>query len=121
MVAGFYTLANTGLAATELPPELLKKLPRYPVLPATLIGRLAVDMGHRDKGLGAFLLADAMRRSLGLSQSSASFAVMVDAKDERAANFYLHFGFERLIGITGRLFMTMQEIAHNQKQASQSE
>src|SRR6266542_2950755 len=58
-VAGYYTLSATGVALADLPPELAKKLPRYPVVPATLMGRLTVDQRQRGQGLGEFLLFDA--------------------------------------------------------------
>ena len=46
-IAGYYTLAATSIALTDLPPDLIKRLPRYPAVPATLLGRLAVDRRHR--------------------------------------------------------------------------
>jgi GNAT superfamily N-acetyltransferase len=78
----------------ELPAETVKKLPRYPLAPATLLGRLAVDQRHRGKGYGRFLLADALFRAA--RSEIASFAVVVDAKDDAALRFYeressLHF------------------------------
>jgi GNAT superfamily N-acetyltransferase len=109
-IAGFYTLANTALHAAVLPAEWVKKLPRYPLLPATLLGRLAVELRHRQRGLGEFLLLDALRRSLELSRASASFAVVVDAKDPQAAGFYRRYGFETFIGIPNRLFLTLRDI-----------
>src|SRR3546814_4103646 len=63
-VLGFYTLSNTSIQAAELPGALVKKLPRYPVLPATLLGRLAVDAKGRGRGLGTELLVNALRRCL---------------------------------------------------------
>ena len=41
-IAGYYTFAATGLPLSDLPPEDTKRLPRYALLPAGLIGRLAV-------------------------------------------------------------------------------
>ena len=60
VVAGFYSLAATAVALDQFPPEINRKLPRYPLVPATLLGRLAVDARYREKGLGEFLLLDAM-------------------------------------------------------------
>ena len=110
VVAGFYTLANAGLKATDLPPELAKKLPRYPQIPATLLGRLAVDLDHRGHGLGEFLLLDALRRSLHSSEITAAYAVVVDAKDDSAANFYRKYGFIPIMDQRHRLFLPMQTI-----------
>jgi GNAT superfamily N-acetyltransferase len=85
-VAGYYTLSAASIALAELPPALAKRLPRYPVVPATLLGRLAVDRGYRGRGLGEALLFDAFIRSL--RSEIASFAFVADAKDEAAQAFY---------------------------------
>ncbi|MGE0184048.1 MAG: GNAT family N-acetyltransferase [Parvularculaceae bacterium] len=106
-IVGYYTLSAFSAELVDLPDETVKKLPRYPVLPATLIGRLAVDEEFRGKGFGAFLLIDALRRCLDGSRNIASFAVVVDAKDENAEAFYEHFGFLRFKSVPRRLFMPM--------------
>ena len=89
------------MALNALAPEIAKKLPRYPVVPAVLLGRLAVDCNHEGKGLGGVLLANAVlrvaRTELGV------FAVLVDAKDEAAQRFYEHYGFTTLLGESRRL------------------
>ena len=90
-VAGYYTLASASILLTDLPNNLAKKLPRYPYLPAVRMGRLAVDQGFKGMGLGAALLADALRRAA--SADIAAYAFVVDAKDESAAAFYAHHGF----------------------------
>jgi GNAT superfamily N-acetyltransferase len=64
VIAGYYTLAASSVPAGDLPPEVLKRLPRYPVLPVALVGRLAVDQRFHRKGLGGALLADAALRVL---------------------------------------------------------
>lgn len=90
-VAGYYTLAATSVPANDLPAEVLKRLPRYPVLPAALVGRLAVDQRFRRRGIGSALLADAMLRAL--KADTKAFALIVEAKDENAAAFYRLEGF----------------------------
>lgn len=92
-VVGFYTLSSYTLALSDLPAEIARKLPRYDAIPAALIGRLARDERARGRGLGELLLADAVRRIIGAGRSVAVFAIVVDAKDERAASFYRDFGF----------------------------
>ena len=109
-VSGFYTLANTAIALCELPPDVAQKLPKYPFVPATLLGRLAVDVKHQGKGLGEFILLDALRRSRAASEQVASFAVVVDAKDEPAAAFYRKYGFCVFPSTNGRLFQPMTTI-----------
>lgn len=104
-VAGFYSLSSLSLALESLPESLAKKLPRYNAIPAALIGRLARDERVRGKGVGEFLLADAIQRILGAGQSIAVFAIVVDAKDEGAAAFYKSFGFQEFPLQPRRLFL----------------
>jgi predicted GNAT family N-acyltransferase len=108
-VAGYYTLAATSIALTDLPAQMAKRLPRYPVVPATLMGRLALDQAFRGQRLGGFLLVDAFHRCL--RTDIASFAFVVDAKDDNAQAFYERHGFRRLGGGVRRLFLPMSEIA----------
>lgn len=89
-IAGFYTLASTGLLLSELPASVGKKLPRYPSVPAVRMGRLAVDVDFKGLGLGGALLADALDRAA--RSDIAACALVVDAKDELAAAFYRHHG-----------------------------
>jgi predicted GNAT family N-acyltransferase len=64
-VKGYYTLSNTSVNREFLPDGIIKKLPPlYKHLPATLLGRLAVDINYKGQGLGTNLLMDALRRSL---------------------------------------------------------
>jgi GNAT superfamily N-acetyltransferase len=88
---------------TDLPVEQTRKLPRYPVLPAALIGRLAVDRSYQGRNLGAALLYDAIARAI--RADAAVFALIVDAKDEAAARFYRHHGFQAFSGRAARLFL----------------
>ncbi len=104
-VAGYYTFAATSLPMTELAPEESKRLPRYPVLPAALIGRLAVAEGFRRRGLGSAFLVDALARAI--RSEPAIFALLVDAKDETAKRFYLHHGFRSLTSRPQSLFLTV--------------
>ncbi len=106
---GYYTLAATSVALAELPEALAKRLPRYPVVPATLMGRLAVDAHHQQRGHGEFMLLDAFSRVL--RNDIASYAFVVDAKDDKAARFYQHYRFRFLIEGGRRLFIPVVEIA----------
>jgi GNAT superfamily N-acetyltransferase len=106
---GFYTLAATGLRLDELPEAITKRLPRYPIVPAALMGRLAVDRRHRRTGLGEALLLDAFSRAL--RSDLVAYAFVVDAKDDFAGAFYSRYGFRRLTTDGLRLFMPMAEIA----------
>lgn len=110
-VLGYYTLSASVLTVADLPDDLARKLPRYPQLPVTLLGRLAVDQSARGQGLGEHLLLDALNRSLTHADQIAATAVVVDAKDEAAAAFYRHYGFAPLQAQPGRLFVPMRLVA----------
>jgi GNAT superfamily N-acetyltransferase len=94
-VLGYYTLASGAVAFENLPKGAAKKLPRHPV-PVVLLARLAVDQSVQGQGLGGFLLADALRRCLGLAGQLGVHAVEVDAIDEEARAFYEKHGFVAL-------------------------
>lgn len=104
-IAGYYTFAATGLPVSELTLEEAKRLPRYPLLPAGLIGRLAVDQNHQGIGLGAALVMDAATRAA--SSDPAIFALIVDAKDETAVAFYEHLQFTRFKSRPMSLFLPL--------------
>jgi GNAT superfamily N-acetyltransferase len=107
-IAGYYILASTSVQLGELPAQTVRKLPRYPLVPATLLGRLAVDRRQQGKGYGRFLLADALYRA---AQSEiASFAVIVDAKDDSARRFYERESFVPLPDQPMKLFRPMADI-----------
>ena len=104
-VAGYYTLTATSIVLSSFSPEIVKKLPRYPVVPAVLLGRLAVARHYQGQGLGGILLADALRRTS--RAEFGVFAMVVDAKDEAAQRFYEHHGFTLLAGGARRLCLPM--------------
>jgi GNAT superfamily N-acetyltransferase len=110
-VLGYYTLSASVLTLADLPDELARKLPRYPQLPVTLLGRLAVDQATKGQGLGEHLLLDALHRSLMHADQIAAIAVVVDAKSEGAARFYGHFGFKPLQAHPRKLFVPMTTVA----------
>jgi GNAT superfamily N-acetyltransferase len=107
-IAGFYTLSAAEVWAAALPEQLTRRLPRYPQMPATLLGRLARDEAFRGQGIGDRLMLDALARALAGSAEVGSIGVITDPKDERAESFYAEFGFKPLTG--RRLFMPMKEI-----------
>lgn len=110
VIIGYYTISTASIETTQLPEEITKRLPRYSALPAMLIGRLAVDQHYRGRRLGEYLLVNALRRCLKLSQEIGAMAVLVDAKDEGAVRFYERYGFRRFEDRPRSLYMPMVEI-----------
>ncbi len=113
-IAGYYTLSSYGIRSDDIPPELVKRfrLPRYNVIGATLLGRLARDLSFKGQGIGELLLLDALKRTLHGSRTVASsVGVIVDAKDEKAQRFYNEYGFFAPFPDTQRrLFLRMETI-----------
>jgi GNAT superfamily N-acetyltransferase len=109
MIGGYYTLSSTAVKLAELPSELTRRLPRYPLIPATLLGRLAVDKRLQTHGHGRFLLADALLRAV--RSEIASFAVIVGAKDDAARRFYERESFLPLPDQPMKLFRPIADLA----------
>lgn len=107
-IAGYYSLSSASIVLSELPDEIVRRLPRSPVVPAVLIGRLARDVGY--PGAGRLLLLDALARSLRHTDEVVSAVVLVDAKNERAREFYSRHGFTGVSGIPHRMFLPMNTV-----------
>ncbi len=111
-IKGYYTLSSTTIQRDLLPQEIIKKLPpSYKDLPATLLGRLAIDIRYHGQGLGELLLIDALKRSYDTSITSiGSMAIIVYPIDEDAVKFYKKYGFI-LLPDSGKMFISMETIA----------
>ncbi len=107
-IAGYYTLASTAIQLGDLPDAIIRKLPKYPLIPATLLGRLAVSQDYQGQGLGTFILFDALQKSK--NSEVASMAVVVDAKDEKAKRFYEYHQFSPFAQQPLKLYLPMGSI-----------
>lgn len=110
-IAGFYTLSQYSITLVDIPANIAQMFPKYPVVSATLLGRLAVANQYLGQKLGELLLTDAQRRALQLSKQAASAALIVDAKDDKALAFYKKYNFIELPRVERRLFKPMATIA----------
>ena len=108
-VAGYFSLTMGSVLRAEAPPKLVRGLPAYPV-GMVLLARLAVDRGEQGKGLGALLLAEALRKAVAAGEAAAARLVVVDAIDDEAAKFYAHHGFIAAPGYPLRLYRRMKDI-----------
>ncbi len=95
-ILGYYTLCAMAISQGDVPEAARKQIPRYPLVSATLIGRLAVANDRQGQRLGAVLLADALQRAFDSASTVGSSMVVVDALDEAAARFYAAHGLMRL-------------------------
>ena len=109
-IAGYYTLSSSTIELNELPADISRKLPHYPLLPAILIGRLAVDLTYQKQGLGEILLIDALKKAKQASLEIASFAVIVDAINLHAIQFYKKYGFISFPSHKDKLYLPMSTI-----------
>lgn len=107
-IVGYYTLAAGGVALTDIPEALAKKLPRYPSVPVARLGRLAVEQSYRGQKLGGVLLWDAIGRAL--RSEIAVYAIVVDAKDEQAEAFYLHYHFVKFGSLPKQLMLPLTNV-----------
>ena len=109
-VIAYYTLSTLSIELNQLPDKLARKLPKHPV-PAALIGRLATCNAAQGQGVGKLLLADAIKRTLAVSEQIAIYAMVVDAINEKAKGFYEQFGFTRLSDDSPRLFLPLKSVS----------
>ena len=105
-IIGFYTLCATSVELSELPEKVTKKLPRYPEIPAILVGRLARDVNY--PGVGELLLSDVIARCVRVASEIAASLIVVDSKGDAATRFYAKFGFISLPKLADRMFLPMQ-------------
>ena len=108
-VAGYYTISSGSVDFANIPNELAKRLPKYPV-PTALLGRLAVDIQFQGQGLGRLLLVDVLKRIRALADQIGIHAVAVHALDDRATSFYIAHGFIPLLDDARHLFLPMASI-----------
>lgn len=109
-VLGYYTLSSLSIELSHLPSNLSRKLPKHPI-PAALIGRLACDKSIHGQGIGKLLLVNAIQRTLAVSDDIAIYAMIVDAIDEQAAEFYRQYGFLNFENDDNRLFLPLRNLS----------
>jgi predicted GNAT family N-acyltransferase len=109
-VLAYYTLSSYTVDITVFDRAFAKRLPRYPQLPTTLLGRLAVDDRQKGKRFGELMLVDALKKSLNVSKQVASLAAIAEALDEKALNFYLKYGFQQFSGDPMKLYFPMKSV-----------
>lgn len=105
-INGYYTLNAASYEKVLMPTDEAKRLPHYPV-PATLIGRFAVDQKRQGQGIGEILLIDAINRVVRASSEIAIYAIVVDAKNDVAARFYKRYGFQAFTSTPNRLYLSL--------------
>ena len=110
VVCAYFTLSATSIEFARLPAEISKRLARYPMTSAILIGRLAVASSSQGTGLGGLALYAALNRCLLVSEEIGASLVVVDAKDDQARQFYERFGFTAVDNDPLRLVLPIKSI-----------
>lgn len=110
LVLGFYTLVAGQVGYAEATSDVRRGMSKHFPIPVVVLARLAVDVRHHGEGLGAALLADAMRRAVRAAEEVGIRAVLVDAIDARTAEFYRRFGFVALDTDALRLMTTVAKL-----------
>lgn len=91
-VVGYYGLAPTAVIPFILPRSIRTGQPPDPV-PCLLLGQLATDINRAGQGIGTGLLAHALQRCVQAAGLIGGRALMVNAVDEGAAEFWKRRGF----------------------------
>jgi ribosomal protein S18 acetylase RimI-like enzyme len=108
-IAGYYTLTYCAISHAEATNKVKKRMPNYPI-PVMVLARLAVSNEYKQLGLGTGLLKDALLRTMQASDIAGLRAIVAHAKDIKAKNFYLKYGFEESILNEYHLMLFIQDI-----------
>jgi predicted N-acetyltransferase YhbS len=109
VVVGYYALAVASVESRDAPRAVRRNMP--PQVPVLVLGRLAVDLGHHGRGIGAGLLKDALRRALSVAAEVGVRAILVHAIDAEAVPFYTRYGFRAFPEGSLTFFLPMEEMA----------
>lgn len=107
-ILAYMTLTVCEVLVEQLPPEWVKKYPNR--IPAAKLARLAVSKDCQRQGYGAYLLVEAMQKTLDVNEAMGLAGLFVDAKHAAARQYYLQFGFLAAPDQLENLFMPLKAI-----------
>ena len=108
-VAGYFSIANGAVSHSSTSAKVRRNVPDP--IPATVLGRLAVNKIEQGKGLGGDILREAMRRALAATRYSAARIMIVHPLNAQSVKFYGNYGFRPLKGDSSALYLPMETIA----------
>jgi GNAT superfamily N-acetyltransferase len=108
-VCGNFSLTMGSVLRADAPAKLVRGFPAYPI-GMVLLARLAVDRRDQGKGLGAYLLAEALRKAVAAGEAAAARLIVVDAIDDDAVAFYERYGFLSAPEYDRRLYRRMKDV-----------
>ena len=109
-IAAYYALSSLSVDAGVLTKSVTKKLPNKRPIPCTLLGQFAVDEKWKKQGVGGWLLVHVFHEVLAHAEKIGSFALIVDAVDDDAKNYWKQCGFIEFPATPDRLFLPMNMI-----------
>ncbi|GHV08654.1 N-acetyltransferase [Campylobacterota bacterium] len=110
-IVGYYALSASSIIAANLPESVAKKYPDRLPIPCWLLGKLAVDQRYQGRQFGKLLLMDALSHIVEMSKNAGGYCVIVDAKDGKAKDFYLKYGFQTFPNSELRLYLPLASIS----------
>lgn len=108
-ILGFFTLTLCEIHAEQLPAPHARKYPLHS-LPAVRLARLAISRKAQGNGYGELLLTEAIHRTALIADQAGAIGLFVDAKNDSARKFYLHYGFLTIPGHPLQLFLPITTI-----------
>lgn len=107
-ILGYYTLVTRTIVRVIIPDS---RLPNGPI-GVVLLGRLAVDSSVQRSGLGKRMLLRAMKQTLIASMDVGIYALVVNAIDDAAKEWYLglDWGFEQLLDDPHHLYISIKTL-----------
>ncbi|MEJ7837187.1 MAG: hypothetical protein WKF81_00100 [Thermomicrobiales bacterium] len=109
-ILGYFTLSPAAIDYHLVPDSVAHRLPKYDV-PVYRLGRLAVDQAQQGVGQGAQLLLAAGSTCIKASMHAGGVAMLIDARNESVAGWYLRFGALPLINQPLTLIIRLDLIA----------
>jgi hypothetical protein len=113
-ILGFYTITPFAVAHADVPTAMTKGLAQHEVSGFRL-ARLATDIAVAGQGLGGLLLAAAALRCLRIGVEAGGVLLIIDAKSERAAQWYANYGAQPLQDTPLTLVMPLAKFARDLK------
>jgi ribosomal protein S18 acetylase RimI-like enzyme len=109
VIIGYFTLTLSEVRAETLPTAYANKYPQHG-LPAVRLVRLAVSGKYQGMGYGSLLIAEAIHRTVLIAEQAGLIGLFVDAKDQRAQQFYEKYGFVSLPDHALQLFLPLETL-----------
>lgn len=115
-LAGFYAMGPHAIDATSLNDDMTKRLLNADRVPSFYLSMIAAHSELQNRGLGGFLLADALNRCMRIADQTGGRFVVLDAISEDAARLYARFGFEPLVSQPDRMVLGMAKIRASERE-----